>query len=145
MAFGNGSHFVQLESVNSLRPSDAYVCVNIYQAITGSDNGMSTAWHQAFIRTIAGVLLIGTTTWEQTWVIFEPDFLSRKGFWKCLLQNYGHFVLASPCRWWLLACHYEVIWLWLGYKTGIIPRFVKASLHYPANRGWCKEAAILDH
>ena len=44
----------------SLRPSDAYVCVNIYQAIIGSDNGMSTSWHQAFIRISAGVLLIGT-------------------------------------------------------------------------------------
>ena len=44
--------------LNSLRPSDAYICVSKL-AIIGSDNGLSPGWRQAIIWTNDGILLIG--------------------------------------------------------------------------------------
>ena len=44
--------------VNSLRPSDGYICVSKL-TITGSDNGLSPNRRQAIIWTNAGILLIG--------------------------------------------------------------------------------------
>ena len=43
--------------INSLRPSDAYVCVS-KSTIIGSDNGLSPGRRQAIIWTSAGILLI---------------------------------------------------------------------------------------
>ena len=43
---------------NSLRPSDAYICISKL-TITGSDNGLSPVRHQAIIWTNAGIMLIG--------------------------------------------------------------------------------------
>ena len=45
------------KAVNSLRPSDAYICV-AYLTIIGSDNGLSPSRRQAIIGTNAGILLI---------------------------------------------------------------------------------------
>ena len=44
--------------VNSLRPSDIYICISKL-TIIGSDNGLSPGWCQAIIWTNAGILLIG--------------------------------------------------------------------------------------
>ena len=44
--------------VNSLRPSDAYICVSNL-TIIGSVNGLLPGKHQAIIWTIAGILLTG--------------------------------------------------------------------------------------
>ena len=44
--------------LNSLRPNDAYICVNKL-IIIGSDNGLSPDRRQAIISTNAGLLLIG--------------------------------------------------------------------------------------
>ena len=44
-------------SFNSLRPSDAYICVGKL-TIIGSDNGLSPGRRQAIIWTNAGILLI---------------------------------------------------------------------------------------
>ena len=44
-------------SVNSLRPSDAYMCQQL--TTIGLDNGLSPGRRQAIIRTDAGILLIG--------------------------------------------------------------------------------------
>ena len=43
--------------INSLRPSDAYICVSKL-TIIGSDNGLSPGWCQAIIWTNSGILLI---------------------------------------------------------------------------------------
>ena len=47
-----------LQSFNSLRPSDAYICVSKLTNF-GSDNGLSPGRRQAIIWTYAGILLIG--------------------------------------------------------------------------------------
>ena len=44
-------------NINSLRPSDAYICVSDISNIV-SDNGLSPGRRQAIIRTNAGILLI---------------------------------------------------------------------------------------
>ena len=44
--------------LNSLRPSDAYICAGKLTVI-GSDNGLWPEWRQAIIWTTAGILLIG--------------------------------------------------------------------------------------
>ena len=46
------------QNVNSLRPSDAYVCVSNL-TIIGSDNGLSPGRRQAIIWTNAGILFTG--------------------------------------------------------------------------------------
>ena len=45
--------------INSLRPSDAYICVSKL-TIIGSDNGLSPGRRQAIILTNAGISLIRT-------------------------------------------------------------------------------------
>ena len=45
-------------NLNSLRPSDAYICVSKLTSV-GSDNGLSPGRRQAIISTNAGILLIG--------------------------------------------------------------------------------------
>ena len=47
------------QAINSLRPSDAYICVSKL-TIIGSDNGLSPGRRQAIIWTNAGILLIRT-------------------------------------------------------------------------------------
>ena len=49
---------ISLINVNSLGPSDTYICVGRL-TITGSDNGLSPGQRQAIIWTNAGILLIG--------------------------------------------------------------------------------------
>ena len=52
-----------LDRVNSLRPSDVYICIGNL-TIIGSDNGLSPGRRQAIIWTSAGMFLIeplGTT------------------------------------------------------------------------------------
>ena len=44
--------------INSLRPGDAYICVNKL-TIIGSDNGLSPGRRHAIIGANAGMLLIG--------------------------------------------------------------------------------------
>ena len=48
----------RVKYVNSLRPSDAYICGSRL-TMTGSDNGLSSERCQAIIGTNAGILLIG--------------------------------------------------------------------------------------
>ena len=50
--------FPWFDAVNSLRPGDAYICVNRLTNI-GSHNGLSSGRRQAIIWTNAGTLLIG--------------------------------------------------------------------------------------
>ena len=48
----------KMNSIHSLRPSDAYICIGKF-TITGSDNGLSPGRRQVIISTNAGILLIG--------------------------------------------------------------------------------------
>ena len=57
--FGVDIFPTNINNLNSLRPSDAYICVGIL-SIFGSDNGLSPGWHQAIIWTKATILLIGS-------------------------------------------------------------------------------------
>ena len=56
--FESGSLLSSGRWVNSLRPSDAYMCV-VKLTIIGSDNGLSPGRCQATIWSNAGILLIG--------------------------------------------------------------------------------------
>ena len=69
--------------VNSLRPSDAYICV------------MSPGRRQAIIWTNAGILLIGPLRTNSSEILSEIH--SRKCIWKCRLRNGVHFVSAAMC------------------------------------------------
>ena len=51
-------HWAGISSFNSLRPSDAYICIDKL-TIIDSDNGLSPGQHQVIIWTDAGILLIG--------------------------------------------------------------------------------------
>ena len=55
----NVSRFHLRTAFKSLRPSDAYICVNKLTTI-GSDNGLSPGRHQTIIWTNAGILSIGS-------------------------------------------------------------------------------------
>ena len=63
-------------------------------SIISSDNGLLPGRRQAIIWTDAGILLIQTSVKSQAKFI---HFHSRKCIWKYLLENVGHFVLASMC------------------------------------------------
>ena len=86
--------------INSLRPSDAYICVGKLTSID-SDNGLSHGRHQAIIWTNAGMLLFrprGTNLSEILIGIQTFSFI-RKCIWKCRLQN---SVILSRPRWILI-------------------------------------------
>ena len=51
--------FSAIMFINSLRPSDAYMCRYDKLTIIGSDNGLSPGRRQAIIWTNVGILLIG--------------------------------------------------------------------------------------
>ena len=51
-------YVISIKAINSLRPSDAYICV-VNLTIIGSDNGLSPGRHQAIIWSNTGILLIG--------------------------------------------------------------------------------------
>ena len=90
------------KQVNSLRPSDAYICVGKLTNI-GSDNGLSLGRRQAIIWTNAGIWSmepVGTNFSEISIVIHT---CSIKCTWKCRLRSGVHFflginVLRYKCR-----------------------------------------------
>ena len=63
--------------VNSLRPSDAYICVGNL-TIIGSDNGLSPGRRQAIIWTNAGILLIGPLGTNFSEILIEIHIFSYK-------------------------------------------------------------------
>ena len=63
--------------VNSLRPSDAYICVGKL-TIIGSDNGLSPERRQAIIWTNAGILLIGPLGTNFSEILIEIQTFSLK-------------------------------------------------------------------
>ena len=63
--------------INSLRPSDAYICVGKL-TIIGSDNGLSPSRRQAIIWTNAGILLIGALGTNVSEILIKIDTFSLK-------------------------------------------------------------------
>ena len=64
-------------TLNSLRPSDAYICVSKL-SIFGSDNGLSPGRRQAIIWTNAGILLIGPLGTKFNEILIEIHTFSLK-------------------------------------------------------------------
>ena len=62
---------------NSLRPSDAYKCVDKL-TIIGSDNGLSPGRRQAIIWTNAGILLIGPLGTNSSEILIGIETFSFK-------------------------------------------------------------------
>ena len=90
-------HFKILIFFNSLRPSDAYICLSKL-TIIGSDNGLSPERRQANTRTNAGILLIGTlgTNFSEI-LIGIQTFSSKKMHLKMSSAKWRPFVSASMC------------------------------------------------
>ena len=66
-----------LNPLNSLRPSDAYICV-CELTIIGSDNGLSPERRQVIIWTNAGILLIGPLGTNFSEILIEIQIFSLK-------------------------------------------------------------------
>ena len=87
-----------MQWVNSLRPSDEYICVSKL-AIIGSDDGLSPGRRQAVIWTNSRILLIGPqgTNFNEILIEVHTFPLKKIPISKCCLENGGHFVSASMC------------------------------------------------
>ena len=83
-------------SINSLRPSDAYVLINL--TIIGLNNGLLPVWCQIIIWTDDGLVSTGPLRINTSEIWIKLQWLSyKKMIWKCLLQNGDGFVSASMC------------------------------------------------
>ena len=89
-------------SLNSLRPSYAYICVS-KTIIIVSDNGLSPARRQAIIWTNDGILLIGHLGTHTSVKLYSKcKYLYwRKYAWTCRLRNVVNFVSVSLYWEWL--------------------------------------------
>ena len=65
------------KALNSLRPSDAYICVGNL-TIIGADNGLSPGRRQAITWTNVGILLIGPLRTNFSGMLFEIHTFSFK-------------------------------------------------------------------
>ena len=119
--------------VNSLRPSDTNICAG-NTIIIGSDNGLSSGWHQALIWTNAGIRLIGPleTNFNEISIKMLTIFHSNKCIWMGRLRNSGHFVSATMCyelalyscwarTWSSLCLQMAQIWVNIGPDNGLLP------------------------
>ena len=79
---------------NSLRPSDAYMCVGIL-TIFGSDNGLSSERRQAIIWTSVEILLIGPMETNFSEILFGIQTFSFKKIYLKMSRNGVHFVSTS--------------------------------------------------
>ena len=91
--------------INSLRPSDAFICVGNL-IIIGSENSLSPGRRQAIIWTNDGILLIGPLGTNFSEILIENSwgFLQENAFeniicemaailWEPQCVNLGHFAL----------------------------------------------------
>ena len=84
---------VTYKSLNSLRPSDAYMRQLI---IIDLDKGLLPGRRQAIIWTNAEILLIWTRGTNFCEIVSKiRPFSLKKCIWKHCLRNHGNFVLAS--------------------------------------------------
>ena len=79
--------------LNSLRQSDAYICVSKL-SIIGSDNGLLASRRQAIIWINDGILLIWPLGTNFNEILIKIHFHPRKCIWKRKdrLLNGGNFV-----------------------------------------------------
>ena len=74
-----------------------HMCVDDLN-INCSDNGLSPGRSQTIIWNIAGILSIGPLETNFCGTLIESFiFSSKKGIWKCRLENGGRFVSAAVC------------------------------------------------
>ena len=109
-------------TLNSLRPSDGYICVGKLSTI-GSDNDLSPWRCQAIIWTLAGILLIGPlgTNYSEI-VIGIQTFSFKKMHLKMLSAKWRPFVSASMC-WQFPSTNSEtipVIYAWCCLTSDIL-------------------------
>ena len=64
--------------VNSLRPSDEYMSVNLSSLVLGSNNGLSPGQHQVIIWTNDGILSIGPLGTNFSEVLIKINIFSLK-------------------------------------------------------------------
>ena len=91
--------------INSLRPSDAYICVGKL-TIIGSDNGLSPDRHQAIIWTNAGILSIGPLGTKLSEILLAIHIFSFKkmrlklssGKWQPCCLGLNLLILIMPVR-----------------------------------------------
>ena len=72
-----------------------HICISKL-TIIGSDNGLSSGWHQAIIWTNVGILLIETLGTNFNEILSEINTFSSKKIHLDML-NGGHFVSTSMC------------------------------------------------
>ena len=91
---------------NSLRPSDAYKCVDKL-TIIGSDNGLSPGRRQAIIWTNAAILLIGPVGTNFSEILIEIlTFSFMKMRWKVSSAKRRPFCLGlNVLRHWNFICY----------------------------------------
>ena len=91
---------------STTKPCAYFLGYTVDYALVAPDHGLLPYAHQAIIWTIAGLLLgwsLGKL--RRNWNHNAMNFYTRKWFWKCCLQNGGHFVFASMC-WTAMGQHY---------------------------------------
>ena len=131
--------------LNSLRPSDPYICVGNLTTIV-SDNGLSPGRRQAIIWTNAGILLIGSLWTNFSEILIEiPTFSFKKMRLKVSSAKWRPFCLGlnalnhpSVCIYHLpdalLMQHFLIprclvsgIMIWIRYdKSGILHMFLSS-------------------
>ena len=96
---------------NSLRPSDAYICVGNLTVI-GFDNGLSPGRCQAIIWTNTGIVLIGPLGTNSSEILIDIyTFSFKKMHLKMSSGKWGPFFSRPQCvnicfrRWLNLYCH----------------------------------------
>ena len=99
----------RLHCVNSLRPSDAYICISDLNNI-GSDNGLSPARRQAIIWTNAGILLTGPIGTKFSEILIEIHTSSlKKMHWKMASGKWRLFRLGLSVL--MFTCDF-CCWCW---------------------------------
>ena len=90
---------VNLNGVNALRPSDAYMCQWTWLSLV-----KVMAWCLYNVKPLPEPMLTycHLTLWEQSSVKFESNEIkikSPRSIWKCCLQNVSHIFAASLGYW----------------------------------------------
>ena len=93
------------ESINSLKPSDAYIWISKLTSI-GPDNVLSPGWRHAIIWTNAGILLIGTLGINFSEILNEVQtFLFKKMQLK-----------MSSAKWWQQGFYVVKSYQWVSAR-----------------------------
>ena len=89
--------FIMNDCITTTKQSTTKLCAyflgyTVDYALVAPDHDLSPHAHQAIIWTIAGLLLVWSLgKLSRNWNHNAMNFYTRKWFWKCCLQNGGHF------------------------------------------------------